>query len=791
MFKTISSGFAYSVAFALMTSTSAVAQDSLTFATSQPYGLISGSELPDGGVGTLVFKHIMDKAGLNAAVEFAPSWTDAEEGARKADYAGTFPFYYTLARSLSFRYSDAVLAVGERLYANDVRLSSLDDLAGKDVCYPEGYDLATSLQLRVDAGDFSRVFAPDMNACFQKLANKEVFAVLADQSEAGFVLNFADYDVAAVRESNFDLARRTLHLMIPFDYPNAADIITKFNTALTEARDSGELEQMLKDRIDVDLIPLSATDFRVKAGVDAVLKLHDGSRQKGRVLESAPGRYDVDTQYGPITYPRSIIADICPAEGCPGDAAPAVAAAPAANVAEQVAEAVAETVVETPAEPEVVASVAPTALRLQGSNTVGAQLAPALLEAWVAKEGAEMGAWALGEENERSVEVEGELPGGVKEITLAAHGSSTGFRAMIEGNADIAMASRRIKDEERNDLLTAGYEDPLADGEKGEVVVGLDGVAVIVHPDNQIRELTIEQLRAIFAGQITNWSQLGGEDLPIVVHSRDDKSGTYDTFESLVMNKLPIVGSAKLFESNANLSDAVRAEKGAIGFTGLSYVRNARALPLKVCDAVHSPTGFSVKTEEYPLSRRLYMYTNTKVDPVDVKSFTDYVVTEGQKQVEESGFVNLEVGTRKGWEAVDALANIQFMAHQNGPVVRDYVLTVRDMERLSTTFHFITGKSDLDARSIDDMGRLAEWMAQPENAGRKLVFVGFADNRGGYEINLQISQQRAQAVADNFLAQSTVKPEIKVMAVGEDAPVACNDETGYDQNRRVEVWVSR
>lgn len=785
MFKTISSGFACSVAFALMTSTAAVAQDSLTFATSQPYGLISGSELPDGGVGTLVFKHIMDKAGLNAAVEFAPSWADAETGARNADYAGTFPFYYTLNRSLSFRYSDAVLAVGERLYANDVRLSSLEDLAGKDMCYPEGYDLATPLQLRVDAGDFKRIFAADMNACFQKLANKEVFAVLADQSEAAFVLSFADYDVAAVRESNFDLARRTLHLMVPFDYPDADGIVSKFNAALTEARDSGELAQMLKDRIDVDLIPLSATDYRVKAAVEAVLKLHDGSRQKGRVLESAPGRYDVETQYGPITYPRSIIADICPAEGCAGDTAPAV------NVAEQVAEAVAETVVEAPVEPDVVASVAPTALRLQGSNTVGAQLAPALLEAWVAKQGAEMGAWVLGEQNERAVEVQGDLPGGVKEITLAAHGSSTGFRAMIEGNADIAMASRRIKDAERNDLLTAGYADPLADGEKGEVVVGLDGVAVIVHPDNPIRDLTPEQLREIFSGYFKNWSQLGGPDMPIVLYMRDDKSGTYDTFNSLVMRGVPMTTNGKTFESNANLADAVRADKGAIGFTGLSYVRNAKAVPLKVCDAIHTPTGFSVKTEEYPLSRRLYMYTNTKTDPADVQSFTDYVTTEGQELVEENGFVDLKVGTRTGWEAVDALANIQFMPHQNGPVVRDYVLTVRDMDRLSTTFHFVTGKSELDARSVDDMGRLADWMALPENAGRKLLFVGFADNRGGYEVNLEISRKRAQAVADTFLGQSAVKPAIQVMAVGEDAPVACNEEIGYDLNRRVEVWVSR
>lgn len=786
MFKTFASGVSYSVVFALLTSTAAVAQDSMTFATSQPYGLISGSDLPDGGVGTLVFKHILDKAEITSEVAFAPTWSDAEGGARSGAYSGAFPYYYTLDRSLAFLYTDAVLAVGERLYSADERLSSLEDLRGQDLCYPAGYNLATSLQLRVDAGDFSRVTADDMNACFQMLVNGDADAVLSDQSEAAFVLNFAEFDVSSVRESSFDLARRTLHLMLPFDLPNAEQTIEAFNAALAEARESGELATLLQDRIDVDLLPASATDFRLKSAVEATLKLHDGSRQKGMVLEVTQGRYDVVTQYGPITYPRSIIADICPADGCPEDVV-----RPAAEPVQEVAEAVAEDVAEAVVEEDVVAIVAPTALRLHGSNTVGAQLAPALLEAWVAKEGASMGAWVLGNENERSVEVEGDLPGGVSEITLAAHGSSTGFRAMLEGNADIAMASRRIKDTERNDLQVAGYADPLAEGVDGEVVVGLDGVAVIVHPDNPIRELSIDQVRDIFVGTVSNWSQIGGPDLPIVVHARDGKSGTFDTFDSLVMNDQPMVASVKEFESNANLSDAVRAEPGAIGFTGLSYVRNAKALPLKVCDAIHSPTGFSVKTEEYPLSRRLYMYKNTNTDPADVEAFTQFVMNEGQDEVSKNGFVDLNVGTRTGWEAVDALANIQFMAHQNGPVVRDYVLTVRDMDRLSTTFHFITGSSQLDARSEDDMGRLAEWMSQPENAGRKLVFAGFADNRGGYELNLEISRQRAQALADQFRAELGRDVEIQVMAVGEDAPVACNDESGYDLNRRVEVWASR
>ena len=790
MFKTFASGVSCSVVFALLTSTAAVAQDSMTFATSEPYGLISGSELPDGGVGTLAFKHILDKAGIAADITFAPTWSDAEGGARDGTYAGAFPYYYTLSRSLGFLYTDAVLAVGERLYARDSRLSSLDDLSGQDLCYPAGYNLATSLQLRVDAGDFARVTANDMNGCFQMLSNGDVFAVLSDQSEAAFVLNFADFDVSSIRESSFDLARRTLHLMLPFDMPNAAATIEAFNAALAEARDSGELAELLKDRIDVDLLPASATDYRLKSAVEATLKLHDGSRQKGMVLEVAPGRYDVNTQYGPITYPRSIIADICPADGCPEDLV--VAEAPAAEAeAQDVAEVVAEDVAEAVVEADIVASIQPTALRLHGSNTIGAQLAPALLEAWVAQEGASMGAWVLGDENERSVEIEGELPGGVSEITLAAHGSSTGFRAMLQGEADIALASRRIKDEERNDLQVAGYADPLAEGANGEIVVGLDGVAIIVHPDNPVRELSIEQVRDIFAGIVTNWIQIGGPDLPIVVHARDDKSGTFDTFDSLVMNDLPLVSSAKEFESNANLSDAVRAEPGAIGFTGLSYVRNAKALPLKVCDAIHSPTAFSVKTEEYPLSRRLYMYKNTSADPADVEAFTDFVVGEGQEQVEKHGFVDLNLGVRSGWEAVDALANIQFMPHQNGPVVRDYVLTVRDMDRLSATFHFVTGSSNLDARSVDDMGRLVEWMNLPENADRTLVFAGFADNTGGYELNLEISRKRAQALADQLRAELGRDVDIKVMAVGEDAPVACNDETGYDRNRRVEVWASR
>ena len=221
----------------------------------------------------------------------------------------------------------------------------------------------------------------------------------------------------------------------------------------------------------------------------------------------------------------------------------------------------------------VVASDQPL-FRLHGSNTVGEQLAPRLVSAYLAEKGATA---ITTEVSDNPVEkiVTGLLDGKKVFVEIHAHGSSTAFEDLRNSAADIGMSSRRIKEQELRDLQ-AQYGDLAHAG--SEHVIGLDGLAIITHPGNSITALSLQQLVAIFSGEISNWSQLGGSDVPITRYARDENSGTWDTFKSLVLDprQAKLAADAKRYESSTGLANDVSKDPGAIGFIGLPYVRQAK-----------------------------------------------------------------------------------------------------------------------------------------------------------------------------------------------------------------------
>ena len=176
--------------------------------------------------------------------------------------------------------------------------------------------------------------------------------------------------------------------------------------------------------------------------------------------------------------------------------------------------------------------------------------------------------------------------------------------------------SSRAANKDEIDKVTAQYNINLrAPG--NEHVLALDGLAVIVNPDNPVKQLTLDQIARIFSGEFTNWKDvsLNGLDRPIKVHARDNKSGTYDTFVALVLAppdqpKRQLTPQATRYESSESLSDAVAKDPGAIGFIGLPYINKNHPLNIaSTCGLLSGPSKFTVKTEEYPLARRLYLYT--------------------------------------------------------------------------------------------------------------------------------------------------------------------------------------
>jgi phosphate transport system substrate-binding protein len=279
------------------------------------------------------------------------------------------------------------------------------------------------------------------------------------------------------------------------------------------------------------------------------------------------------------------------------------------------------------------------ALRIQGSNTIGAQLGPALVEGLMFEQGL-LSIERTPGAHANETRITGHTnTGQVISVEVAAHGSSTGFAALETKLADLAASSRPIKEIEIKALSGLGD----LKGHDAEQVIAIDGVAVILHPNNPLRALSITQLAQIFCGEIQDWQQLGGAPGPIHVYARDQQSGTYDTFNELVLAKSgkTLAREARRFESSEQLSDAVSQDRQGIGFIGLPYVRLAKAVA--IIDGSSKPmlpTIDLIATEDYPLSRRLYFYLPPQSGQRWAKALVRFTQSAaGQAIVAEAGFV--------------------------------------------------------------------------------------------------------------------------------------------------------
>ncbi|MDD5004899.1 MAG: phosphate ABC transporter substrate-binding protein [Candidatus Omnitrophica bacterium] len=217
------------------------------------------------------------------------------------------------------------------------------------------------------------------------------------------------------------------------------------------------------------------------------------------------------------------------------------------------------------------------------------------------------------------------------DISVRGGGSGVGIASLIDKNCNIADASRAMKDTE--------YEKAAGNGVDAKAnVIAMDGICVIVNPSNNIRAMTKKQIKDIFTGKISNWKDVGGSDEKIVVISRDSSSGTFEAFGELVLKGEKVRPDALLQASNQAVASTVSRTPGAIGYVGLGYVSSSvKAVDV---DGVKASKE-TVLTGTYSIGRPLFMYTNG-VPKGLAKQFIDYILSpEGQKLVEEEGFVGL------------------------------------------------------------------------------------------------------------------------------------------------------
>jgi phosphate transport system substrate-binding protein len=226
-------------------------------------------------------------------------------------------------------------------------------------------------------------------------------------------------------------------------------------------------------------------------------------------------------------------------------------------------------------------------------------------------------------------------PGTVVQVN--GGGSGTGIAALLNGTADLAQSSRPMKGDEKEKARTARGADVV------ELPVALDGLAVFVHQTNPVKSLTLAQTKDIFQGKVKNWSAVGGPNAPIILYGRENSSGTYDYFREHVLLKEDFTPAVQTLQGTAAVINAVSSDKNSIGYGGIAYAKNARALAISDAGkAAVAPSESTVADGTYPLARKLFFYYPSNA-PERVKSFAQWAVSpEAQALVTKVGYFPLQ-----------------------------------------------------------------------------------------------------------------------------------------------------
>jgi phosphate transport system substrate-binding protein len=244
-------------------------------------------------------------------------------------------------------------------------------------------------------------------------------------------------------------------------------------------------------------------------------------------------------------------------------------------------------------------------LVIKGSDTLGAKLVPMLAEDYKSKN-----------------------PGTTFEI--AAEGSTTGIAAIIDGTAQIGMSSRRAKPTEMSAALAKGVT-------LKPTIVAYDGIGVIVSAGNPLSALTKRQVEQIFAGDITDWSQVGGTPGKISVYTRNTSSGTYSDFKELAMKKRDYASSSQKMAGNEQIAAEVAKNANGIGYVGLAYLTDPGIKTVSI--EGNLPTQESVLEKKYPYARPTFYYTNGDPSGEEAKFLEFTLSDDGQRIVQKVGFV--------------------------------------------------------------------------------------------------------------------------------------------------------
>ena len=433
-----------------------------------------------------------------------------------------------------------------------------------------------------------------------------------------------------------------------------------------------------------------------------------------------------------------------------------------------------------------------------GSDLLAQGLMPLLIGGYATAKGAESTVENESTVGNFSAELIGEDGFGdsIGVYRIISNTTAGALEGLLSNEIQIGLASRRITPTEARALRDAGAGNMVAP--KQEHIIAVDSLVSIVNPSNPLTELTFDQLADIYSGRVTNWADVGGESLAIDVVRRAPDSGELQVFNTTVFGKPEPIAGPRALEAADNVEAAlfVAENPGAIAYVGHAFKRGQKPLSLvSECGIGTSPDVFSVKTEEYTMFRRLYMYNRSDIENVQASDFLDFVKSDDASIViQQAGFIDLAVeratygGASERAQRLAASSGDQF---EQG-FVDEMLAQLSTHDRLSSTFRFRTGSTRLDPRAEVDLLRLVAYL-ETLPAGSEITLTGFADSVGAFEPNLALSRTRAEQVAARLTEIGGSALEgitINAVGFGEVAPVACNSsDSGRTINRRVETWV--
>lgn len=325
--------------------------------------------------------------------------------------------------------------------------------------------------------------------------------------------------------------------------------------------------------------------------------------------------------------------------------------------------------------------------------------------------------------------------------------------------------------------------------------IGVEALVAVVAPGNPAARMATTELARAISGQVTNWTELGGPDRPMVIHALSQGA---DFRRALETRLGQAVVAGEEHASLADLDAAVARDPWGLAVTTASSVQRARPLTLTdSCGFTLQPGDLAVKAEDYPLTQPFFLLTPKRRLPLIAREFMEYLATPAAAPaIAEAGLID------RGVERTDLLSDgirLSNAIKAAGPEIsvedlQALTQAMQGTERLSLTFRFEDGARTLDTHSRDNLADLVRLIETGRFAGEELIFAGFSDGSGSAAANLELAQDRAELLREEIAAAvpdlSAQRVALSVEAFGEALPIACDESPiGRRLNRRVELWV--